>query len=214
MNFYETKTTTNFTVESLGEVESDVYDIEVEDTHNFYGNEILVHNSVWGNQDAANILKAALDSYEERTVSWFSPLTFNVSTLSDEEKERYNEEIDANIGNPDARIKYPSEFIYNGRIIFISNLPESKMDSAVLSRSAKIDMTLTEEEKLLRLESIVDKVGNKSVPLEKKKEIIDFLKTEIKGGGLKSGISMRTYIAAENLYLSGIPDWRMMLAHM
>lgn len=35
------------TIESLGVVELDVYDIEVEDNHNFFANSILVHNSVY-----------------------------------------------------------------------------------------------------------------------------------------------------------------------
>lgn len=35
----------NFTVESLGVVEDDVYDLEVDDNHNFFGNGICVHNS-------------------------------------------------------------------------------------------------------------------------------------------------------------------------
>ncbi len=37
--------TINFTVECLGNVEEFVYDIEVEDNHNFFANDILVHNS-------------------------------------------------------------------------------------------------------------------------------------------------------------------------
>ena len=35
----------DFEIECLGEIEQDVYDIEVEDNHNFFGNNILVHNS-------------------------------------------------------------------------------------------------------------------------------------------------------------------------
>lgn len=42
MNFIEVE---NFEVECLGEVEVEVYDIEVENNHNFFGNDILVHNS-------------------------------------------------------------------------------------------------------------------------------------------------------------------------
>ena len=38
--------TNNFTVECLGEMELDVYDIEVDDNHNFFANDFLVHNSV------------------------------------------------------------------------------------------------------------------------------------------------------------------------
>ena len=40
------KETNNFTVECLGEMELDVYDIEVDDNHNFFANDFLVHNSI------------------------------------------------------------------------------------------------------------------------------------------------------------------------
>ena len=39
--------TNNFTVKSLGVQEIDVYDIEVKDNHNFFANNICVHNSVY-----------------------------------------------------------------------------------------------------------------------------------------------------------------------
>nr|YP_007013560.1 putative intein [Aeromonas phage Aes508] len=34
-----------FEIEDLGVMEIDVYDIEVDGNHNFFGNDILVHNS-------------------------------------------------------------------------------------------------------------------------------------------------------------------------
>lgn len=40
---------TNFTIKSLGVKEEYVYDIEVEDSHNFFANDILVHNSLYLN---------------------------------------------------------------------------------------------------------------------------------------------------------------------
>lgn len=39
--------TDNYRVEDLGIQELDVYDIEVEDNHNFFGNDILLHNSAY-----------------------------------------------------------------------------------------------------------------------------------------------------------------------
>lgn len=39
--------TTDFEIEDLGVQELDVYDIEVDDNHNFFGNNILVHNSAY-----------------------------------------------------------------------------------------------------------------------------------------------------------------------
>lgn len=170
-------------------------------------------DSVFDSQDGANLLKSALDSYDERVISWFTRQTFNVSTLSDDEKEDYYDEIDASLGDPEARVKYPSEFPYEGRIIFISNLDASKVDAAVLSRSAKIDMTLTEQEKLMRLESIIEHLGDPSIPKNKKIEIIQMIKGELLKGSLKS-VSMRTYGAAEALYSSGIDGWETMLPHM
>lgn len=41
----------NFEIECIGEIEEYVYDIEVEDNHNFFGNDILVHNSCYVNFD-------------------------------------------------------------------------------------------------------------------------------------------------------------------
>jgi hypothetical protein len=41
--------TSNHKITCLGEEEIDVYDIEVDGNHNFFGNDILVHNSVMFN---------------------------------------------------------------------------------------------------------------------------------------------------------------------
>jgi hypothetical protein len=41
------KKTTNFKVKSLGKKMQDVYDIETQNTHRFFANDILVHNSVY-----------------------------------------------------------------------------------------------------------------------------------------------------------------------
>lgn len=42
---------TNFTIEPLGLQEQDVYDIEVEQNHNFFANNILLHNSIYVNTE-------------------------------------------------------------------------------------------------------------------------------------------------------------------
>ena len=46
-NLKDTIITHNFRVEDLGVQELDVYDIDVEDNHNFFGNDILLHNSAY-----------------------------------------------------------------------------------------------------------------------------------------------------------------------
>ena len=171
-------------------------------------------DSVWGDSDSANILKAALDSYDERTISWVSPRTTNVSLMTDDAKEEYNDTIDVKLqSDPEAKIKLPSEFNYEGKIIFISNLPYEKFDDAVLTRSAKIDMTITQEQMFMRMKSILPHLGSKEVPVEAKEEILEFLQS-VSRAGILNGVSMRTYVAAEDLYRSGLPNWKDLLGNV
>lgn len=212
MNFYITN---DFIVEDLGVKTETVYDIEIENLHNFFGNNILVHNSVWGDQDAANILKAALDSYDERHVSWNSARTVPMTKMSPEKRAEFEADLDAQMeADPsDSKIKYPSEFLYNGRIIFISNLPVNKLDAAVLNRSTKIDMSLTDDEVMVRIKSILPFIGSKNVSIEIKEEILAFIAKEAKSGVLNAP-TIRTFVNAEDLYKSGLPDWRELLKYM
>lgn len=172
-------------------------------------------DSIWKDHEAANILKAALDSYDERVISWYSGRTVNISKMPKDAREDFYTELDRRIEDDpaDPKIKYPSEFEYKGRICFISNLSVHQFDDAVLNRSVKIDMTLTQDQLFQRMEGILDKMGDPSVPKDAKREIIDFLKTSI-ASGVMSSASMRTYIAAESLYSSGLPNWRELIDYV
>lgn len=171
-------------------------------------------DSVWGDKDAANVLKAALDSYDTRTISWLSGRTINVGLMSEEEREDFNDSVMQRlIDDPgDPKIKLPSEFNYEGRIIFISNLARKQFDSAVLNRSAKIDMTLTKEQMFQRMESILPYLGDPSVDMKQKNEVLEFLR-EKSGSGTELP-SMRTYVAAEGLIKSGMPNWKDLLQYV
>lgn len=171
-------------------------------------------DSVWGDQDAANILKAALDSYPVREISWSSAKTMNVARWEKYKREEYEEKIDEMLESGEVETpKFPSSFEYTGSIIFISNLSKDKFDSAVLNRSAKIDMTLTDDEVFARIESIIDKIGDPSVPAEIKKEILQTIKDKTKEG-LLSAPSIRTFVGAEEFFKSGLPNWRDLLEYM
>jgi hypothetical protein len=171
-------------------------------------------DSIWSDAEAANILKAALDSYDERTISWISPRNTNVSLMSDDEKESYNSAIDGQIAKDpgNGKIKLPSEFDYSGRIVFISNLQEDKFDKAVLNRSAKINMQLTQEEIFTRMKSILQFIGDKNVPMIVKEEIFDFI-YKASSRGILDNVSMRTFVAAEDLFKSGMDNWKDLLVY-
>lgn len=171
-------------------------------------------DSIWGDKDAANILKAALDNYDEREISWYSNLTQNISKLPDEDKEDYYRKVDDEIASGEQqKLKYPASFPYTGKIIFISNLPYEKFDNAVMTRAAKIDMTLTQDQIFQRMLSILDNVGDKSVPRDAKEMILDKLKAK-NASGVLNGVSMRTYVAAEDLYKTGLPNWEDLIEYV
>lgn len=79
----------------------------------------------------ANILKGALDSYAKRVICW------TAEARSKEEEE-----------------SLPRSFEFNGQAIFISNMRQEKIDQALISRSMCIDLSMTRDEKIERMEFI------------------------------------------------------------
>ncbi len=78
---------------------------------------------------ALNLLKGALDSYSKRIISW-------------------NAE---GFGKDD---ELPRSFEFKGRIVFISNMDQDKIDQAIRSRSMMIDLSMTDAQKIDRMEHI------------------------------------------------------------
>ena len=118
-------------------------------------------DSVLKDPVALNLLKGALDSYDTRIISW------NADMRDDD---------------------LPKSFIYTGRIIFISNLPESKIDQAIRSRSAVIDVSMTTDE-------VVDRMG---VMIEEDEFLPEFEKN-IKVDALEFIAKMKTKMREINL---------------
>lgn len=95
-----------------------------------------------------SLLKAALDSKDVRTVNWNAKLQKND--------------------------KYPPSFDFSGSVIFISNLNKEDIDQAIISRSMVVDVSMTEDEKLARMHSII-KFIEKDFSMEVKKEALQYL---------------------------------------
>ena len=115
------------------------------------------------NEDALNILKAALDSGKKRKISWNSDSNFL------------------------RREGVPADFEFNGSVIFITNL---KFDStrqtkikdhleAILSRCHYLDLTLdTTRDKIMRIKQIARDGGlfdTKGLTKIQEEEILDFI---------------------------------------
>lgn len=107
-------------------------------------------DSVFKDPIAANVLKAALDSYDKRIISWNAD-------MKDED--------------------LPNRFEFVGRVIFISNLAAHQMPQALLSRSLKCDVSMTLEEKVERIAAVV--MSKEFMPQygkEIKKDVVEFIR--------------------------------------
>jgi hypothetical protein len=115
---------------------------------------------------ALNLLKGALDSYGKRIISW----------------------------NADMRDEdLPRSFEFTGRVIFISNMDQEKIDQAIRSRSMMIDLSMSLDQKIERMEYIAK--SDEFLPeydAKVKKDALDLIK-EIKADCKE--ISLRTLIA-------------------
>jgi hypothetical protein len=201
-------------------------------------------DSMWGNEDATNILKAALDTSPVREISWVSNQTINVSKMSDERKHDLFASIDRAIAGeseappeddeddedltprerrarekarekasatPD-KIKFPSSFDFTGRVVFISNLKKEDFDTAILSRSAKINMDMTPEQILMRMRKILPDLGGKDVDIKRKEELLDELIKQ-HGEGKFDAVTMREFTKGMDILRSGAPNWRDLLQY-
>jgi len=113
---------------------------------------------------ALNILKAALDSYSKRTISWLQE-GFIPSDL-------------------------PDSFDFTGSVIFISNLRSNKLDSALKTRSLMVDVSMELDEKIERMEDIVVDISP-NTDIKIKKEVLEFIK---KNKDYSTALSMRSML--------------------
>ena len=153
-------------------------------------------DAVLKDDTASNILKAALDSYDVREITWMSKSTFNPEGMEEFEIEHKIVEEG----------KYPSKFEFKGQIIFISNIHKSKIEQAVISRSMTIDITLESQDVFRRMETVLNDI-EKDTPLKLKKEVLEYLKDEYTAENGQQA-NMRTLLSAMKCRKSGSPNWK------
>jgi hypothetical protein len=127
---------------------------------------------------ALNVLKSALDSYGKRIISW------NADFRDDD---------------------LPRSFNFEGRVIFISNLDEGKIDQAIRSRSMMIDLSMSLEQKIERMETIA--MMPEFMPEYEKSIVQDALQLvrDVKDDAKE--ISLRTLIAVSKVRASN-SNWK------
>ena len=105
-------------------------------------------DSILEDKVALNLLKGALDSYDKSVIHWAS--------------QSFDESL-------------PPYFEFTGKIIFISNKNMASMNQAILSRSNSVDLTMSLEDKLVRMKAILPNIKT-FVPMEVKEECLNLVK--------------------------------------
>ena len=134
---------------------------------------------------ALNLLKGALDSYGKRIISW----------------------------NADMRDEdLPRSFNFEGRVIFISNMDQNSIDQAIRSRSMLIDLSMTADQKIDRMEFIAK--SESFLPdydANIKQDALNLIR-ELKDEAKE--ISLRTLISVAKVRASNPKDYKEMCEYM
>lgn len=145
-------------------------------------------DSVFKDEDAVNLLKAALDSYDTRKISYISS-----KPLKDE------------FGEP-----LPAHFEFTGKVIFISNINQSKLDAAIRSRSFVSDISMNTTQMFTRMEQLMATM-EPSIPMAAKQQALSIMKElDQKYAGID--INLRSFIKAARICAMGFEDPTMMVA--
>ena len=154
----------------------------------FEGNgQVLVFDdcdSVLKDPVALNLLKGALDSYGERWISW------NADFKDDD---------------------LPKSFKFTGTIVFISNMDLHKIDQAVKSRAMCVDLSMTTEQKVERMEVLV--AEPEFLPEYSKvfkEDAISFIRENMNA---VANLSLRTLIATTKIRAEG-GDWKQLAKYV
>jgi hypothetical protein len=136
-------------------------------------------DSVLNDAVSLNILKAALDSYDKRIISWRAD-------IRDED--------------------LPTSFLFSGRVVFISNRPSNAIDQAIISRSLAVDLSMTMQQKVDRMRWLLTQDDfMPEFELEYKIDAIDLIESLI--DSVKE-LSLRSLIQVTKIRKANTPRWR------
>jgi len=144
-------------------------------------------DSVFRDDDAVNILKGALDSYDTRKISYITTKALKDETGSE----------------------VPRHFEFRGRIIFISNISQSKLDEAIRSRSFVADVDLTNDQMFERIDQLMEKMESK-IPMSAKSQALELMKELDREFDIE--INLRSFIKAARICAMGFENPKMLVA--
>ena len=131
-------------------------------------------DSILKDDVARNLLKGALDSFNKRYISW-------MADMRDDD--------------------LPKAFEFTGRIVFVSNMPLERIDQAIRTRCMVVDLSMTELQKVQRMEVIAK--SDEFLPeidTATKEKALGFLKSQI---NTIPNLSLRSLIQVSKIFSRG-----------
>jgi len=135
-------------------------------------------DSVLKDPVSVSLLKSALDSYSRRIITWRAD-------FKDDE--------------------LPNSFLFKGRVVFISNMSSQAMDQAIITRSLCVDLSMTTEQKVERMQHLI---GNDDFMPEydqrhkqEAMQLIALVQTQVKE------LSLRTLIQCTKIRKANSRNW-------
>lgn len=137
------------------------------------------------NPSAANLLKAALDTTTRREISWHS----NVLAKQDDIEE---------------------SFVFNGRIIFLSNINQEKIEPSIVSRAMCLDLKFSRKDIMDRIIQLSSKICTYLTEYEQL-EVLEFLEENM--NKLKD-FNLRTLIKVAKVRRTNGVNWKQMSEYL
>jgi hypothetical protein len=145
-------------------------------------------DSVFRDENAVNILKGALDSYDTRKISYITSKPL---------KDEFGDAL-------------PMHFEFTGKIIFISNISQANLDEAIKSRSFVADISMTTDQLFTRMDQLMAKMETK-IPMAAKEQALAIMKDlHSKYEGV--AVNLRSFIKAARICAMGFEDPTSMIA--
>ena len=145
-------------------------------------------DSVFRDENAVNILKGALDSYDTRKISYITSKPL---------KDEFGDAL-------------PMHFEFTGKIIFISNISQANLDEAIKSRSFVADISMTTDQLFTRMDQLMSKMETK-IPMAAKEQALAIMKDlHSKYEGV--AVNLRSFIKAARICAMGFEDPTSMIA--
>lgn len=154
-------------------------------------------DSVFRDEDAINLIKAATDSSDERVVAW------NVSR-----PPKVQPELGEMLGIvPDEKGNYflPKNFVFNGSVIIITNLSAGQIDTAIRNRALICDLNFTTSEILDIVRNIAPHIMPGKLSQESKSKALAYLE-KMAASKAPMEISIRSFTTCAMMYESNASE--------